>query len=84
MQRKEAKIRTIKEQAEQERRMKMEAMGIPDEEEIIRSKREKEEKLKKDGVFSPETFEQKYDRELKRRAEKKKKLEEEQKIREKE
>ena len=34
----------------------MEAMGIPDEEDIIRSKREREERLKKDG-FSIETFE---------------------------
>jgi hypothetical protein len=35
--------------------MKMEAMGIPDEEDIIRSKREREERLK--NGFSIETFE---------------------------
>lgn len=43
--------------------MKLEALGIPDEEEIIRARREKEEKLKMAavaaaaGVFSMETFE---------------------------
>jgi hypothetical protein len=62
--------------------MKMEAMGIPDEEDIIRSKREREERLK--NGFNIETFEQKYDRELKRRADKKKKLEEDKVYREKE
>jgi hypothetical protein len=62
--------------------MKMEAMGIPDEEDIIRSKREREERLK--NGFSIETFEQKYDRELKRRADKKRKLEEDKVVREKE
>ena len=70
--------------------MKLEALGIPDEEEIIRARREKEEKLKMAaaaaaaGVFSMETFEQKYERELKRRADKKKKLEEDKQNREKE
>lgn len=65
--------------------MKMEAMGIPDEEDIIRSKREKEERLKNNnGVFSIETFEQKYERELKRRADKKRKLEEDKQERERE
>jgi hypothetical protein len=62
--------------------MKMEAMGIPDEEEIIRSKREREERLK--NGFSIEGFEQKYERELKRRADKKRKMEEDKAYREKE
>ena len=62
--------------------MKMEAMGIPDEEEIIRSKREREERLK--NGFSIEGFEQKYDLELKRRADKKRKMEEDKMYREKE
>lgn len=62
--------------------MKMEAMGIPDEEEIIRSKREREERLK--NGFSIEGFEQKYERELKRRADKKRKMEEDKMYREKE
>ncbi len=60
----------------------MEAMGIPDEEEIIRSKREREERLK--NGFSIEGFEQKYDLELKRRADKKRKMEEDKMYREKE
>lgn len=60
----------------------MEAMGIPDEEEIIRSKREREERLK--NGFSIEGFEQKYERELKRRADKKRKMEEDKMYREKE
>ena len=60
----------------------MEAMGIPDEEEIIRSKREREERLK--NGFSIEGFEQKYERELKRRADKKRKMEEDKIYREKE
>ena len=55
----------------------MEALGIPDEEEIIKKKKEKELQLK--DKFNIESFGQKYDMELKRRAEKKKKLEEEEK-----
>ena len=58
----------------------MEALGILDEEDIIKKKREKDNILK--DRFSIETFEQKYDRELKRRAEKKKKLEEDKALRE--
>ncbi len=58
-------------------------MGIPDEDDIIRLKQEKEEKLKQTG-FNIENFEQKYDRELKKRADKKKKLEEDKVDREKE
>ena len=67
-------------QAEQEKRIKMEALGIPDEEEILKKKKEKDMILK--DKFSIETFEQKYDRELKRRAEKKRKLEEDKALRE--
>ena len=66
-----------------EKRQKMEAMGIPDEEDIIRQKREKEERLKLNG-FNIENFEEKYDRELKKRADKKKKLEEDKIFRERE
>jgi hypothetical protein len=58
----------------------MEALGILDEEEIIKKKREKDIILK--DKFSIETFELKYDRELKRRAEKKRKLEEDKALRE--
>jgi hypothetical protein len=58
----------------------MEALGIQDEEEIIKKKREKDIILK--DKFSIETFEQKYERELKRRAEKKRKLEEDKAFRE--
>jgi len=61
----------------------MEALGIPDEEDIFKLKREKEDKLKQTG-FNIENFEQKYDRELKRRADKKKKLEEDKVDRERE
>ena len=60
----------------------MEAMGIPDDEEIIKKRKEKDQILK--DKFSIETFEQKYERELKRRADKKKKLEEDKVIRERE
>jgi phosphoglycerate-specific signal transduction histidine kinase len=60
----------------------MEALGIPDEEDIIKKKREKDNMLK--DKFNIETFEQKYDRELKKRAEKKKKLEEDKQLRERE
>ena len=84
LQRKEAKIKSIKEQAETERRIKMEAMGIPDEEDIIRFKREREERIKMQNGFNIETFEQKYDRELKKRADMKKKLEEDRVERERE
>ena len=73
-------MRNIKLQAEQEKRIKMEALGIPDEEEILKKKKEKDMILK--DKFSIETFEQKYDRELKRRAEKKRKLEEDKALRE--
>lgn len=58
----------------------MEALGILDEEEILKKKKEKDIILK--DRFSIETFEQKYDRELKRRAEKKRKLEEDKAMRE--
>jgi len=58
----------------------MEALGIPDDEEILKQKRMKELMLKE--KFNIENFEQKYDRELKRRAEKKRKLEEEKRERE--
>jgi hypothetical protein len=60
----------------------MEAMGIPDEEDIIKKKKEKDNLLK--DKFNIESFEQKYDRELKKRAEKKKKLEEDKYLRERE
>ena len=50
----------------------MEALGIVDEEEIIRMKREKDLFLK--DKFNLESFEVKYERELKQRNEKKKKM----------
>ena len=46
----------------------MEALGIVDEEEIIRKKREKDLFLK--DKFDLETFEQKYEREIRHRNEK--------------
>ena len=55
LQRKELKLRNIKQQAEQEKRIKMEAMGIPDDDEIIKKRRERELLLK--DKFSIETFE---------------------------
>lgn len=75
IQRKEMKLSEIKYQAEQEKRVKMVQMGIPDEEEIIRKKRERDIFLR--DKFNLETFEIKYDKELRQRTDKKRKLEEE-------
>ena len=50
-------------------------MGIPDDEEIIRKKRERDIFLR--DKFNLESFEIKYDKELRQRTEKKRKLEEE-------
>ena len=62
IQKKELKLTEIKQQAEVEKRKKMEAMGIVDEEEIIRKKRERDLFLK--DKFSLEGFEVKYEREM--------------------
>jgi hypothetical protein len=50
----------------------MEAMGIVDEEEIIRRRKEKDLLLR--DKFNLETFEQKYEKELRMREEKKRRL----------
>lgn len=50
----------------------MDALGIVDEEEIIRKKRERDLFLK--DKFSLESFEMKYERELRQRNEKKRKM----------
>ncbi len=60
----------------------MEALGIPDEDEIIRQRMEREERLK--GEFNTADFQERYEKELKRRADKKKKLEEDKAHRERE
>ena len=53
----------------------MEAKGIIDEEEILRRKKEKEAKLREN--YDQTIFDQKYLRDLKMRAEKKQRMEEE-------
>lgn len=58
-----------------EKRQKMELLGIVDDEEIMRMKREKDLYLK--DKFSLETFEFKYEKELRQRNEKKRRMEEE-------
>ena len=57
-------------------------MGIQDEEEIIKKKKEKDLQLK--DKFNIESFGEKYDRELKKRADKRRKLEEDKVSRERE
>lgn len=70
---KESKIKEIKERQEYERRQKNAMMGIMDEEDILKMKRDKDEKLK--GKFNIETFEQRYEREIKQLFDKQKRRE---------
>eukprot|EP00347_Sterkiella_histriomuscorum_P017955 403347343 len=72
---KESKIREIKERQEYERRQKNLQMGIMDEEDILKMKKDKAKVLK--GKFNIESFEQRYDRDIKQLFEKQRKREQE-------
>ncbi|CDW77838.1 UNKNOWN [Stylonychia lemnae] len=72
---KENKIQQIKEKQETERKMRNAQLGIVDDEEILRMKKEKDLILK--GKFNIESFEQRYEREIKQLFDKQKKREQE-------
>jgi hypothetical protein len=63
LKRKEQKLKVIKEKKEIEKRMRNQALGILEEEDIIKMKKEKDAMLK--DKFSLESFEMKYERQIK-------------------
>lgn len=72
---KELKILDIKSKAEEERRQKLRELGQLGEEEIVEAKRQKDIRLK--GAFNIESFEEKYERDIKQLFEKQRRREQE-------
>lgn len=70
---KELKIQDIKSKAEEERRQKLREQGQLGEEEIVEAKRQKDIRLK--GAFNIESFEEKYERDIKQLFEKQRRRE---------